>query len=102
MATARHQLFPEVVRIVQEYVRKKVTFAPGVHPAEIGLEKYVQLVRERVRDGILPAAATQNAPLLPVTNSYKPVVSTKDVDYRTTRPVVPLERESPEPRARAQ
>jgi len=92
LATARHQLFPEVARIVQEYVAKKVKLASGVHPAEIGLEKYVQLVRQRVRDGILPAASSRDAPLLPVTNSYKPVVSTKDADYRTARPVVPLER----------
>lgn len=92
LAIARHQLFPEVARIVQEYVRTKVKLAPGVDPAEIGLEKYVQLIRLRVRDGILPAAATRDAPLLPIVNSYKPVVSTKDVDYRTVRPVVPLER----------
>lgn len=92
LATARHQLFPEVARIVQEYLRKKVKLAPGVHPAEIGLEKYVQLIRQRVRDGILPAAAAQEAPLLPVTNSYNPMVSTKNVDYRTPRPVVPLEK----------
>lgn len=92
LAIARHQLFPEVTRIVQEYVAKKVRFATGIHPAELGLEKYVQLVRQRVRDGILPAAAATESPLLPVTNSYKPVVSTGDVDYRTTLPVVPMER----------
>lgn len=87
---ARHQLFPEIVRIVQEYVAKKVKFAPGVDRRELALERYITLLRKRLRDGILPAAASTDAPLLPITNSYKPVVSTADVDYRTTRDCVSL------------
>jgi hypothetical protein len=90
---ARHLIFPEVLRIVTEYVdpqKGKVKFAPGVDRRELALEKYAQLLRKRVRDGILPAAARDDAPLLPVVNSYQPTVSTADVNYRTARRVLAL------------
>ena len=87
---ARHQLFPEVVRILREYIDKKVTFAKEVDKRELGLEKYAQLLRERVRDGILPAAASSELPLLPVLNTYQPFVTTARVNYHTTRKVMRL------------
>lgn len=87
---ARHQIFPHVLRIVQEYVERRVKFADGVDRRELALEKYGQLLRKRVRDGILPAAAAEDAPLLPITNSFHPFVSTSDVNYHTARSVVPL------------
>ena len=87
---ARHQIFPELVRIINEYINKKVTFAKGVDRRELALQKYANLLRERIREGILPAAASKEAPLLPIVNSFKPYLSTADVNYRTTRPVVPL------------
>jgi type III restriction enzyme len=89
---ARHQLFPEIVRIVQLFVDKKVTFANDVDRRELALEKYATLLRERVRDGIVAAAATEDAPLLPIVNSYKPFASTSDANFRTARPVVALSR----------
>jgi type III restriction enzyme len=92
LALARHRLFPSLVGILNRYVERRVRFAPGVDRRELGLEKYVTLIRQRVRDGILPQAASPEAPLFPVTNSYNPVVSTAKVDYRTARPVVPLEK----------
>jgi type III restriction enzyme len=87
---ARHQIFPEILQIVQRYVQTKVRFKEGVDKRELGLRKYAQLLRERVRDGILPAASSESSPLLPVVNSYRPYVSTIDVSERTSRPVVSL------------
>jgi type III restriction enzyme len=87
-ALAKHQLFPEVVQIVQQYVNRKVNFAPGVDRRELALERYAKLLRDRVRDGILPQVAGTR--LLPIVNSYHRVNSTADVNYRTTRPVVQL------------
>lgn len=87
---ARHHLFPEIVAILRRYADKKIRFAPGVDKRELGLEKYVRLLRERIRDNILPEADTEEAPLLPVVNSFQPHVTTADVGYRTTRPVVRL------------
>jgi type III restriction enzyme len=37
---SRHQLFPQVFRYVDEYVRRKVNFQ-NCHPCELGLGKYV-------------------------------------------------------------
>lgn len=87
---ARHQVFPDVVRILQQYVERKVHFADGVDVRELGMEKYATQIRERVRDGITAAVATKENPLLPVTNRYQPHVTTAGVDEHTTRPVIDL------------
>ncbi|HOF42120.1 MAG TPA: S24 family peptidase, partial [Candidatus Hydrogenedentes bacterium] len=87
---ARHQLFPEILRLVQQFVSKKVEFKPGVDVRELGLERYAQLVRERLRDNILPAVAKGEAKLLPVLNSFEPFTTTANVNYKTTRPVIDL------------
>ncbi len=89
---ARHQIFPDVVRILQQYVRQKVHFAPGVDFRELALEVYAQRVREIVREGITAAVATKNHPLVPVLNRYEPFVTTDGVEDQTTRPIVRLTR----------
>ncbi|GAM10437.1 hypothetical protein OR1_02726 [Geobacter sp. OR-1] len=89
---ARHQLFPELLKIVREYVRKKVTFKEGVDERELALKRYAQLLRERVRDGILPLVAKDDQKLLPVLNSFEPYTSTGNVNYQTCRPVMELEK----------
>jgi type III restriction enzyme len=87
---ARHHLFPEVVKIVQSYIERKVILKPGVDVREIGLQRYAQVLRERIRDGILPAAARDDAKLLPILNSFEPFTTTANVNYSTTRPVLEL------------
>jgi type III restriction enzyme len=82
---SRHQLFPQVFRYVDEYVRRKVNFQ-NCHPCELGLDKYVQRVVERLRDGIVPDDSEGEAPLMPIANRYKPIGSTAEVDFKTTRP----------------
>lgn len=92
---SRHRLFPEVLWIVQRYVSRRVRYGKRpdgtpVDPRELGLEKYSRILVERISDGILPVAASAESPLLPVVNSFRPYLTTKDVDYTTTRAVVPL------------
>lgn len=89
---ARHQIFPEVMRIVTQYVDRKVKFEPGVDKRELALEKYAGLLTERIRDGIVAEAASEEAPLLPIVNSFSPTVSTGGVSDYTSRPVVKLEK----------
>lgn len=81
---SRHQLFPQVFRFVDEYVRRKVNFQ-NCHPCELGLEKYVQRIVERLRDAIVPDESEGEAPLMPITNRYKPIGTTTEVDFKTTR-----------------
>ena len=62
---ARHRLFPQVLRFVLEYVETKVDFR-GVHPCELGLEKYVQRIVGRLLTAIEPDEAQGETPLLPI------------------------------------
>lgn len=82
---SRHQLFPQVFRYVDEYVRRKVNFN-ACDPCELGLEKYVQRIVERLREGIVPDDSEGEPPLMPILNRYKPTGTTSEVDFKTTRP----------------
>jgi type III restriction enzyme len=82
---SRHQLFPKVFGFVDEYVRRKVDFNDCDH-CELGLEKYVTRMVERIRDGIVPDDAEGEPPLMPILNRYKPTGSTAEVDFKTMRP----------------
>ncbi|MGE3540186.1 MAG: restriction endonuclease [Candidatus Tectimicrobiota bacterium] len=82
---SRHQLFPQVYRYVEVYVQRKVRLE-GCHPCELGLQKYVERLVERFRDAILPDDSEGEAPFLPLLNRYKPLGTTAEVDFKTTRP----------------
>lgn len=82
---SRHQLFPQVLRFVDDYVRRKVDFKE-VDERELGLEKYVSRMVGYLCDQILPDDAEGEPPLLPVLNRYKPIGTSADVDFTTTRP----------------
>lgn len=86
---SRHQLFPQVYRYVEAYVARKVRFE-GCHPCELGLQKYVERLVERFRDAILPDESHGESPLLPLLNRYKPIGTTAEVDFKTTRPCFAL------------
>lgn len=83
---SRHQLFPQVLRYVQEFITKRVTLN-GSDPRELGLEKYATLIVERLRDAIHPDTSAGEPPLLPILNRYRPIGKTSSVDFPTTRPV---------------
>jgi len=84
----RHQLFPQVFRIVDEYVTQKVDFR-GCHPCELGLETYVRRIVERLVSAIEPDTEGGEPPLMPRLNRYKPIGTTGEVNFKTTRPCVP-------------
>jgi type III restriction enzyme len=83
---ARHQLFPQVLRIVRRYVSEKVDFR-GVPHGELGLEKYVRRIKERLLDAIVPDEQEGEMPILPILNRYKSIGTTGDVDFTTKRNV---------------
>lgn len=90
---ARHQVFPDVLRIVTEYVSTKIRFAAGVDRRELGLQVYVEKVHHNVREAILAHAETTGGgelKILPVLNRFQPYESTETVNFTTTRPVEPL------------
>lgn len=83
---SRHQLFPQVLRYVQDFIARRVNLN-GSDPRELGLEKYAMLIVERLRDAIHPDKSAGEPPLLPILNRYRPIGRTSSVDFPTTRPV---------------
>lgn len=83
---ARHQLFPQVLRIVKRFVHEKVDFR-GLNPCELGLERYVRRIKERLLDAIEPDEHEGEPPILPILNRYKREGTTADVDFTTRRNV---------------
>jgi len=81
---SRHQLFPQVYGFVDEYISRKVDFH-GCDECELGLQKYVVRIVERLRDAIEPDEAEGEPPLMPVLNRYKSIGTTAEVDFKTTR-----------------
>jgi type III restriction enzyme len=83
---ARHELFPQVLRIVHRYVASKVDFQ-GVNKCELGLDEYVRLIKERLLAAIVPDEQQGESPLLPVLNRYSPIGTTATIDFTTKREV---------------
>jgi type III restriction enzyme len=83
---SRHQLFPQVLRLVHEYVEQKVRFR-GVNPCELGQLIYFQKIVERLMAAIRPDETQGEPPLMPLLNRYAPIGSTEGVDFKTIKPV---------------
>ena len=81
---SRHRLFPQVYRLVDAYVGTKVDFH-GCNPCEIGHEKYTNRIVERLMAAIQPNEVEGETPLLPILNRYKPIGTSAEVDFMTTR-----------------
>ncbi|MCX7598951.1 MAG: DEAD/DEAH box helicase family protein [Armatimonadetes bacterium] len=83
----RATLFPQVLKIVWQYIRQKVRKPKYVDWEELNLDRYRDHIVEILRYGITPADSPQD--LLPVINRYRPTGSTEDVRFRTSRMVEP-------------
>lgn len=87
---ARQMLFPQVLQIVRHYVKPlseggRVEYN-GIDSREIGLERYVQIIFERLCIAIRPDEGSGEAPLLPRLERFRPRGSTKEILFRTSRP----------------
>lgn len=89
---AKHMLFPQLVKIVKDYIGTRVAFAPGVNRKEIGLRQYADRLVNQIADGVVPTQASADAPLLPVLNRMRRFHSTAEAEETTTRPVIPVEK----------
>jgi len=86
----RQLLFPQVLQIVRAYAKSiadggRVDYR-GVNQRELGLEKYVQRVVERLCTAIRPNKVSGETLLLPRLERFRPRGSTKEVLFRTARP----------------
>ncbi|HXG48285.1 MAG TPA: DEAD/DEAH box helicase family protein [Methylomirabilota bacterium] len=83
---SRSALFPQVLRIVQSYIRERVEFN-GLHPCEVGLQTYAQRIVGLLTAAITPDDTQGEAPLLPRLNRSMPIGSTERVHFKTVKPV---------------
>jgi len=81
---SRHRLFPQVFRLVDTYIERKVDWR-GCHECELGQEKYVTRIVERLVAAIQPNETEGETPLMPILNRYKPIGTSEEVDFITTR-----------------
>ena len=81
---ARHRLFPQVFRLVDAYIETKVDFQ-GCNRCELGHQKYVMRIVERLLAAIQPDETQGEVPLLPILNRYKSVGTSAAVDFFTKR-----------------
>jgi type III restriction enzyme len=88
---SRAQLFPQVLQLVQDYVSRKVR-RRGVDLRELGHQRYVTRIVERLVAAIEPDETQGEPPLLPILNRYKPIGTTAEVDFKTTKPCHATER----------
>ena len=83
---SRSTLFPQVLRIVQSYVRERVELN-GLNPCEVGLQTYAQRIIGLLIAAITPDDGKGEAPLLPRLNRSRPIDSTERVRFKTVKPV---------------
>ena len=84
---SRQALFPQVLRIVHEYLRERVDLN-GMAPEDVGLETYRQRIIGLLSDAIRPDDAAGEPPELPRLNRYRPSGGTDNVHFKTVKPVV--------------
>jgi type III restriction enzyme len=82
----RSVLFPQVVRIVKEYIGTRMDLN-GCHPCEIGLQNYAQRIIGLLVAAIEPDEGQGEPPLLPRLNRYQPIGSTAKVHFKTVKPI---------------
>lgn len=83
---SRAVLFPQVLRIVEEYVATRIDWNDQ-HPTEIGLDVYARLMVSLLTAAIFPDEASGETRILPRLNRYKPILSTDQVYFKTIKPV---------------
>lgn len=81
---SRRQLFPQIYRLVDAYMYQKVKFG-YTDPRELGNLKYKNHIIGIFLDAIQPNKTAGEAPLLPIINPNKPLGSSQDVDFSTTK-----------------
>lgn len=86
---ARQLLFPQVLKIVSAYCLPlesggRVEYN-SINKVEIGLDNYVQTIVDRISTAIRPDEESGETPLLPRLERFRPIGSTKEVLFRTSR-----------------
>jgi len=85
----RQQLFPQVLRLVNAYITDRIELSDEAKIQDVALAKYQTEIAERIRTALRSVTPEGTPPILPVLDSYRPIGSTADVVFTTTRKVWP-------------
>ena len=88
---SRRQLFPQIYRLVETYLRQKANFT-YVDLRELGNVKYKSYIVDLFFQAIRPNTAAGETPILPMLNPNTPLGSSKNVDFSTTKDCYPTEK----------
>ena len=86
-AAPTHVLFPQLVRIVERYVRECVEAVPPAERLDVFLSPYYGWVVERLTEAIRPDDAQGEVAELPRYEASRAPGSTTEVEFWTSRPV---------------
>jgi type III restriction enzyme len=81
-------LFPQVLRVVEAYLERRVKLAPEARIEEVALAIYRDRIVERLLAAIEPDESAGEAPLLPRIERFRPIGSTAQVQFRTTKTAI--------------
>jgi type III restriction enzyme len=86
---AARLLFPQVLRVVESYLHRRITLSPRARIEEVALAKYRDIIVERLIAAIEIDADADETALVPQIERHRPVGSTAQVQFRTTRRTQP-------------
>lgn len=87
-----HVLFPQMLDIVQRFVRERVKLVGKAAAADVFLAPYYGWAVERLVEAIRPDVSQGEAPEIPRYESTRPAGSTSEVDFWTAKPVFEVSR----------
>ena len=82
-----HALFPQLVPIVERYMREMVKVIPPNDIRDTAISPYYQWVADMLSEAIRPDTSAGEAPELPVLEANRAEGSTREVDGETSRDV---------------
>ncbi|XAM00109.1 DEAD/DEAH box helicase family protein [Phycisphaeraceae bacterium D3-23] len=82
---ARNALFPQVFPIVDRYIKTRVEYN-GLPKCELGLDRYMGRMLERLSDAISWADEEGTSTLMPILYRNKEIGTSADINFTTTKP----------------
>jgi len=87
-----HILFPQLVRIIRQYLQEKISVSPPADAMDVFLSPYYGWVVERLLHAIRPDTSQGEVPEVPKYERHRGPGSTEDVDFWTSKDVREVER----------